>query len=97
MFCALCMRIKTIESAHNNAMVKKSLDYGKAKSLIAALKASKVKVTQNLGRNKFVTYRGVVTGVYPALFTVSPDEPTNGKTSFSYSELLCGNVTVTAV
>ena len=78
-------------------MIKKSLDYGKAKSLIAALKASKVKVTQNLGRNKFVTYSGVVTGVYPALFTVSPDEPTNGKTSFPYSELLCGNVTVTAV
>ena len=90
-------RIKTIEKAHNSAMIKKSLDYGKAKSLIAALKASKVKVTQNLGRNKFVTYSGVVTGVYPALFTVSPDEPTNGKTSFSYSELLCGNVTVTAV
>ena len=97
MFCALFIRIKTIKNAHNIVMIKKSLDYGKAKSLIAALKASKVKVTQNLGRNKFVTYRGVVTGVYPALFTVSPDEPTNGKTSFSYSELLCGNVTVTAV
>lgn len=77
-------------------MIKQGRDLLQAKKSIEALRQSKVVVTQNLGRNKYVSFSGVVTGVYPALFTVSPDLPTVGKTSFSYAELLCGNVKVKA-
>ena len=56
-------------------------------------KNKKVAVTVNLGRNKKMTFSGVLEGVYPALFTVLPDEKNFlGKTSYSYSEYLCGNV-----
>ena len=54
-----------------------------------------IDVKVSLGRNKYVTYKGKVTSVYPALFTVSPDGEFGGKTSFSYSEVMCGAVTLT--
>lgn len=73
-------------------MIKSTKTVGRIKSAVEKLQNEKVLVTQNLGRNKFVSYKGVITGVYPALFTVMPDAPYNGKTSFSYSEVLCGTV-----
>ncbi len=64
-----------------------------AKERINALKEKPVEVTLNLGRNKFVSFKGVLSGVYPALFTVVPfDKSFTGKTSYSYSEYLCGRV-----
>ena len=52
-----------------------------------------VEVTLNLGRNKYVVYSGILSGVYPALFTVSPENKDfKGKTSYSYSEYMCGKV-----
>ena len=55
----------------------------------------RVAVKVNLGRNKSVSYSGVLSGIYPALFTVRPDdEDFLGKTSYSYSDLLCGNVKI---
>lgn len=78
-------------------MIKSSMDYSKVKSLIEGLRSARVLVTQSLGRNKYVSFSGVLSGVYPALFTVLPDQPTTtGKTSFSYAELLCGAVKVVA-
>ncbi len=54
---------------------------------------TQVAVTVNLGRNKTVEYCGELTGVYPALFSVTPnDKNFLGKTSYSYAELLCGAV-----
>ena len=53
-----------------------------------------VNVKVNLGRNKYVSYKGKITNVYPALFTVSPYGKFRGKTSFSYSEVMCGAVIV---
>lgn len=49
----------------------------------------------NLGRNKYSDYTGKLSGVYPALFTVLPDDKNyRGKTAYSYSEILCGSVRV---
>ena len=54
-----------------------------------------VDVTLNLGRNKFVKVSGRLSGVYPALFTVVPeDKAFKGKTSYSYSEYMCGKVSL---
>lgn len=54
-----------------------------------------VRVHVNLGRNKHADFVGTLSGVYPALFTVSPhDKNYRGKTVWSYAEILCGNVRV---
>lgn len=75
-------------------MIKKSLSIVDTKEKIKLFFNKNVEVKVNLGRNKYVRYKGVVTHVYPALFTVTPNESFNGKTSFSYSEYLCGMVDV---
>lgn len=57
------------------------------------MREKSVDVTLNLGRNKFVSFTGKLSGVYPALFTVVPADKTfKGKTSYSYSEYMCGKV-----
>jgi uncharacterized protein Veg len=73
-------------------MIKKLMNISQAKEAINALKEKKVMVTVNLGRNKFVSFCGRLSGVYPALFTVIPTEEFKGKTTYSYSEFLCGRV-----
>ncbi len=58
-------------------------------------KASRVAVRVNLGRNKTMDFSGVLSGIYPALFTVKPDDKDFlGKTAYSYSDVLCGNVKI---
>ena len=73
-------------------MIKTTGDLNKVKSDIKSLYGKDVKVKVNLGRNKFATFCGKVTGIYPALFTVSPSDGFRGKTTYSYSEMLCGKV-----
>lgn len=73
-------------------MIKRNLNIADAKKYVNSLKDKCFDVRVNLGRNKIVCYPATLSGVYPALFTVSPLCAFRGKTSFSYSELLCGGV-----
>ncbi|MBQ9481152.1 MAG: Veg family protein [Clostridia bacterium] len=73
-------------------MIKSNGSLTNVKEKIKLLYGREVSVKVNLGRNKFANYMGKVTGIYPALFTVSPTEEFRGKTTYSYSEVLCGNV-----
>lgn len=74
-------------------MIKSTTSISQAKEIIGKLNSKNVEVTVNLGRNKFAKFTGVLSGVYPALFTVKPfDKDYRGKTSYSYSEYLCGKV-----
>ncbi len=75
-------------------MIKSSLSVDAVKRAIAKSMGEDVRVRVNLGRNKYALYKGKITNVYPALFTVSPYGDFNGKTSFSYSEVCCGNVVI---
>lgn len=75
-------------------MIKSSVNIGTVKKAIEKCLNEDVAVKVNLGRNKYVSYKGRITNVYPALFTVSPYGEFNGKTSFSYSEVCCGNVII---
>ena len=80
---------------NNRYMIKPSKSIVSAKEVIEKLQGKKVDVKVSLGRNKFVTYKGKLDGIYPALFTVAPeDENYHGKTSYSYSEYLCGDVII---
>jgi uncharacterized protein Veg len=74
-------------------MIKNSSNLSQVKEIIKGMQEKAVEVTVNLGRNKFVSFSGVLNGVYPALFTVTPfDKDYKGKTSYSYSEYMCGRV-----
>ena len=74
-------------------MIKTPFNLSQVRCSIEKMKEKEVDVTLNLGRNKFVSFTAMLTGVYPALFTVSPlDKSFKGKTTYSYSEYMCGKV-----
>lgn len=76
-------------------MIKQKSDIAAVKKTIADYFKRQVDVTVNLGRNKVQRFCGELSGVYPALFTVEPnDKNFLGKTSYSYAEVLCGSVKV---
>lgn len=77
-------------------MIKSTGSINQVKDTINCLKSKSVEVTLNLGRNKFVKFLGELSGVYPALFTVTPyDKTFKGKTTYSYAEYMCGKVKIT--
>lgn len=76
-------------------MIKPTKNIKDVKQMVKACSASHVCVRVNLGRNKSVSYNGTLSGIYPALFTVKPDDKDYlGKTAYSYSDVLCGNVKI---
>ena len=63
--------------------------------MVMACSYKHVAVRVKLGRNKILSYSGVLSGIYPALFTVKPDDTDFlGKTAYSYSDVLCGSVKI---
>jgi uncharacterized protein Veg len=76
-------------------MIKPTKNIEDVKQMVKSCAKQRVAVKVNLGRNKIVSYCGILSGIYPALFTVQPDdEDFLGKTSYSYSDVLCGNVKI---
>ena len=76
-------------------MIKPTKKITDIKRMVKDCSAQRVAVKVNLGRNKSVSYSGVLSGIYPALFTVKPDdEDFLGKTAYSYSDVLCGTVKI---
>ena len=84
--------------ANTYNMIKPKKNIADVKRMVKACEKQRVDVRVNLGRNKIVNFSGVLSGIYPALFTISPDdEDFLGKTSYSYSDVLCGNVKIKPV
>ena len=76
-------------------MIKPTKNISDVKQMVKSWSLQRVAVRVNLGRNKSVSYSGVLSGIYPALFTVKPDDVDFlGKTAYSYSDVLCGNVKI---
>ena len=74
-------------------MIRNTTSINQVKESINLLYQKPVIVTVELGRNKRESFSGKLSGIYPALFTVSPfDKDYKGKTSYSYSEYMCGKV-----
>ena len=87
--------IFSIFVVHTMDMIKPTKNIKDVKQMVKDCSAQRVAVRVNLGRNKSVSYSGILSGIYPALFTVKPDEEGFlGKTSYSYSDVLCGNVKI---
>ena len=59
---------------------------------ITQMKGKNVDLEVTRGRKKTVKLSGIIESVYPSIFTIRNNQD---KTSFSYSEVLCGNVTFT--
>jgi uncharacterized protein Veg len=89
----ICIKTKFWE--HTFSMIKPTKSIKDVKQMVKDCSAQRVAVKINLGRNKSLNYSGVLSGIYPALFTVKPDdEGFLGKTAYSYSDVLCGNVKI---
>lgn len=74
-------------------MIKPERTVSAIKHSIEGYGNSPVNVKLNLGRNKFVTFTANISGIYPSIFTVEPvDKGFFGKTSYAYTEVLCGKV-----
>lgn len=87
--------IKKRKAGQNHRMIKPKNDIARVKQTIADYFQKQVDVTVNLGRNKVQKFCGQLSGIYPALFTVIPnDKDFLGKTSYSYAEVLCGAVKI---
>ena len=58
---------------------------------------SKVKLETNKGRHKSVVSRGIVSNVYPSIFTIQLNEgpDPSRKLSFSYTDVLTNAVEIT--
>jgi uncharacterized protein Veg len=76
-------------------MIKANITISSIKQVVKDCYNKPVSVKVNLGRNKYVTFPATLSGVYPSIFTVQPqDKNYLGKTAYSYSEVLCGKVTI---
>ena len=76
-------------------MIKTNITINKIKQTVKECYRKQIMVKLNLGRNKYVTFPATLNGVYPSLFTVQPDDKNFlGKTAYSYSEILCGRVSI---
>ena len=80
---------------NTTGMIKPTKNIKDVKQMVRNCADRRVAVRVNLGRNKSVSFSGVLSGIYPALFTVQPDDKEYlGKTAYSYSDVLCGNVKI---
>lgn len=89
------MRIFFVVFVKNIFMIKVNTTISAIKKAVQDLHLKPVTVKLNMGRNKFVTFPATLSGIYPSLFTVAPDDKNFlGKTAYSYSEILCGRVKI---
>ncbi|MCL2217797.1 MAG: Veg family protein [Defluviitaleaceae bacterium] len=66
------------------------------RSDIQRIIGSKVRLETNKGRHKSVINKGIVSNVYPSIFTVQCDGPdASRKLSFSYTDVLTNTVEIT--
>lgn len=64
-----------------------------AKNKVTSLKGQDVHLKVNKGRNKIVTLTAIIKEVYPSMFVISPTSDVElDKQSFSYNDLLCGDI-----
>ena len=90
-----CQGINFCAVGHTDTMIKPTKNIKDIKQMVKEYSSQRVAVRVNLGRNKCLNYSGILSGIYPALFTVKPDdEDFLGKTAYSYSDVLCGNVKI---
>lgn len=75
-------------------MKKQLLTIENVKQNLEKMKGEKVKLSVNKGRKKIIKFEAVLTEIYPSVFTVTTSDDNVNNHSYSYTEVLCGNVKV---
>ena len=77
-------------------MVRKAtLKMAEIVDMITKMKGKTVDMEVNRGRKRIEKYIGVIETIYPSVFTVNIETPENkGKQSYSFNDVLCGDVTI---
>lgn len=73
-------------------MRKAELNINEVKSNILSLKGREVAMNINRGRKKIESVSGIIKDVYPSVFTVIIKDQNASLQTFSYYDVLCGNV-----
>jgi len=63
---------------------------------IKQLKGQNVNMEITRGRKKTVKYEGIVERIYPSIFTVRSLSDNTSSFSYSYADVLCGDVNINA-
>jgi len=69
------------------------------KKRILELKGNTINMEINKGRNKIDTFKAIIISVYPSVFTVEAfvSQRQSRSQTFSYFDVLCGDVKITPV
>ena len=73
-------------------MRKAGMSINEVKEKILSLKGREVEMNINRGRKKFESLSGIIKDVYPSVFSVVTGESKSSVQTFSYYDVLCGNV-----
>ena len=61
---------------------------------LEGIKGSDVKMQVNKGRKKIIKFDAKLVSTYPSVFTVFVQNSSEPERSYSYTEVLCGNVKI---
>lgn len=79
-------------------MRKAGLSINDIKDKVDELKGKEISMEVNRGRRRIENYTAVIEKTYPSVFTVRVSSPSVVDTmSYSYSEVLCGDVKIKAM
>lgn len=74
-------------------MKKTASSLMEVKNIVNDLQGKTIEMVINKGRNKYITLMAFVDKVYPSMFIIKPmDKNKLDKFSYSYSDVLCGDV-----
>lgn len=65
------------------------------KQSVLSLKGEQVKLYINRGRRKILKFEGTIDNVYTSVFTVKDNVLASAIHTYSYSDILCGEVKIT--
>ena len=73
--------------------MKNRLGLADIKDKVNSLKGQNIALRINKGRNKIVSLTAIIDQVYPSMFVISPtSDVLLDRKSYSYSDVLCGDV-----
>lgn len=73
--------------------MKNALSINDVRKIVQELKGQNIPLKINKGRNKIVSLTAIINEVYPSMFVISPTCDVNlDRKSYSYSDVLCGDV-----
>lgn len=73
-------------------MKRNNIDLQSVKNKLSELKGKSVEMSINRGRKKIDVVNATIKDLYPSVFTITTN---GGLQTFSYFDIMCGNVVIT--